>query len=336
MFFVISGFLISSHLLESLERHGRIRFADFYARRIRRILPASLAVALLTAIAAIAFVPPLALERVLRDALATILYVPNVWFAIQNTDYLADHSPSPYQHYWSLGVEEQFYLFWPLILLALFVVLRRRTGMVVAAIAALGVASLVAGIVLTPVNQPAAFFLLPTRAWELLIGALVGAILLHGAFRVPAWFGAVGGWAGIALVLASAVLYDDATVFPGTAAIVPTVGTALVILFGAGSPAWGPTWVLSLRPMQFIGLISYSLYLVHWPLLIVTQSAVGRSTRCACWSRSASASCWRCPSPGCSSASSRRRCGHPAGSPAGARGSRCSVRSPSPSCSPQA
>lgn len=275
VFFVISGFLISSHLLESLERHGRIRFAEFYARRIRRILPASLTVALLTAIAAIMFVPPLALERVLRDALATILYVPNVWFAIQNTDYLADHSPSPYQHYWSLGVEEQFYLLWPLILLALFVLLRRRTGMVVAAIAALGLASLVAGIALTPVNQPVAFFLLPTRAWELLIGALVGAILLHGAFRVPGWLGAVGGWVGIALVLASAMLYDDATVFPGTVAIVPTVGTALVILFGARSPALGPASVLSLRPMQFIGLISYSLYLVHWPLLIITQSAVG-------------------------------------------------------------
>ncbi|WP_404438771.1 acyltransferase [Microbacterium aerolatum] len=275
VFFVISGFLISSHLLESLERHGRIRFADFYARRIRRILPASLTVALLTAVAAIVFLPPLALERVLKDALATILYVPNVWFAIQNTDYLADHSPSPYQHYWSLGVEEQFYLFWPLILLALFVLLRRRTALIVAAIAATGAASLVAGIVVTPVNQPAAFFLLPTRAWELLIGALVGAVLLHGAFRVPSWLGALGGWLGIAMVLASAVLYDDATVFPGTAAILPTVGTALVILFGAPSPAWGPTWLLSLRPMQFIGLISYSLYLVHWPLLIITQSAVG-------------------------------------------------------------
>ncbi|MCK2036330.1 acyltransferase [Microbacterium sp. SSW1-49] len=275
VFFVISGFLISSHLLESLERDGKIRFAEFYARRIRRILPASLVVAVLTALAAIIFYPPLALERVLRDALATILYVPNVWFAIQNTDYLADHAASPYQHYWSLGVEEQFYLLWPLILLSLALLVRRRRGLLIAGIAVLAAASLIGGILMTPINQPAAFFLLPTRAWELLIGALVGAVLLHGAPHVPRWVDAIGGWIGIGMILGAAVLYDDGTVFPGTAAMLPTFGTALVILFGARAVSLGPTRALSIRPMQFIGLISYSLYLVHWPLLIVTQAAVG-------------------------------------------------------------
>lgn len=275
VFFVISGFLISSHLLESLERDGRIDFAGFYARRIRRILPASLTVAVLTAVAAIVFYPPLALERVIRDGLATILYVPNIWFAIQNTDYLADHSPSPYQHYWSLGVEEQFYLVWPLLLLGMFVALRRRKRAVVIGIASIAVLSLLAGVWLTPVNQPMAFFLLPTRAWELLAGALVGAILLHTPARFPAWLAATGGWAGLGMIAASALLYDDRTVFPGTAALLPTAGTALVILFGAHASRGGPGWLLSLRPMQFIGLISYSLYLVHWPLLVVTQAAVG-------------------------------------------------------------
>lgn len=275
VFFVISGFLISSHLLESLQRTGRIDFADFYARRIRRILPASLTVAMLTALAAVVFYPPLALERVIKDAVATILYVPNIWFAIQNTDYLADHSPSPYQHYWSLGVEEQFYLIWPVLLLGLFVLLRRRRSAIVLGIAGLAVLSLVAGIWMTPVNQPMAFFLLPTRAWELLAGALVGAVLLHARRRFPVWLAAVGGWVGIGMIAASAVLYDDGTVFPGTAALLPTAGTALVILFGADRPRGGPGWLLSIRPMQFVGLISYSLYLVHWPLLIVTQAAVG-------------------------------------------------------------
>lgn len=275
VFFVISGFLISSHLLESLERNGRINFADFYARRIRRILPASLVVAVLTAIAAIAFYPPLGLERILRDGLATILYVPNIWFAIQNTDYLADHSPSPYQHYWSLGVEEQFYLLWPLVLLLLFLLVRRRRVLVIAGISLIALASLVAGVLLTPLDQPAAFFLLPTRAWELLAGALIGALLLHRSLWIPAWVGAIGGWVGVALILVAAFFFDDQTAFPGTAAIVPTLGTALVIFFGATSPSGGPTWMLSIRPMQFVGLISYSLYLVHWPLLVVTQAAVG-------------------------------------------------------------
>lgn len=275
VFFVISGFLISSHLLESLQRTGRIDFADFYARRIRRILPASLTVAVLTALAAVIFYPPLALERVVRDAVATILYVPNIWFAIQNTDYLADHSPSPYQHYWSLGVEEQFYLLWPLLLFGLVVVFRRRKAAVVLGIAALAVLSLVAGIWMTPINQPMAFFLLPTRAWELLAGALAGAVLLHSRTRLPVWLASTGGWLGIVMIAASALIYDDRTVFPGTAALLPTVGTALVILFGADAPRGGPGWLLSIRPMQFVGLISYSLYLVHWPLLIVTQAAVG-------------------------------------------------------------
>ncbi|MEV8250823.1 acyltransferase family protein [Microbacterium sp. NPDC076768] len=278
IFFVISGFLISSHLLESLEKNGRIRFADFYARRIRRILPASVVVASLTAVAAIIFYPPLALERILRDALATILYVPNIWFAAQNTDYLADSAPSPYQHYWSLGVEEQFYLVWPLVLFLLVLLLRRRRKLVVGAIAILATMSLLSGVLLTPIDQPSAFFLLPTRAWELLIGGLVGAVLLNGALQVPRWVEALGGWLGLAMILGAALLYNEQTAFPGTAAMLPVFGTALVILFGARGSSAGPTGLLSLKPMQFVGLISYSLYLVHWPLLIVTQAAVGEQS----------------------------------------------------------
>lgn len=275
IFFVISGFLISTHLLQGLERDGRIDFAGFYARRIRRILPASLVVAVLTAIAVVLWYPPLGVERVLRDGLATVLYVPNIWFAIQNTDYLADHSPSPYQHYWSLGVEEQFYLFWPLILFLMFVMLRRRRRLLVVGIGLLAAASLIAGVVMTPLDQPSAFFLLPTRAWELLIGGLVGIALLRSRDAIPEWVRAMGGWVGIALIFASILLYDDSTVFPGTAAILPTIGTAIVILCGASPTRFGPGRLLSIGPMQFIGLISYSLYLVHWPLLIVTQAAVG-------------------------------------------------------------
>lgn len=284
VFFVISGFLISSHLLQSLGRDGRIRFADFYSRRIRRILPASLAVAVLTVIAAILFYPPLALERVLRDGLATILYVPNFWFAIQNTDYLADQSPSPFQHYWSLGVEEQFYLLWPVILFLLFLATRRRPRLLLIGVAVIALASLVAGVILTPVDQPSAFFLLPTRAWELLVGAIVAVLVLRGP-HLRGWPAASAGWLGLLMILGSSVLFDDATAFPGAAAMLPTFGTALVIYAGAGASAASPTAVLSLRPMQFVGLISYSLYLVHWPLLVVTQAAVGEQDPLRLWAR---------------------------------------------------
>ena len=193
VFFVISGFLISSHLLETIERDGRISFAQFYARRARRILPASFVVAGLTAVAVVAFFPPLGVERVLRDGLATVLYVPNIWFAAQNTDYLADHSPSPYQHYWSLGVEEQFYLLWPLILLLLALIVRRRRALVAGGIAVIAALSLAACIIMTQAQQPLAFFLLPTRAWELLAGALVGAAVLGRVPRMKPWVAAAGG-----------------------------------------------------------------------------------------------------------------------------------------------
>lgn len=275
VFFVISGFLITGHLLESLERDGRVRLSAFYARRALRILPASFAVAALTAVAAVAVYAPLGLERVLKDALATVLYVPNVWFAVQNTDYLADHSPSPYQHYWSLGVEEQFYLLWPLALLLIFLAVRRSSRGTTWVVAASAVISLAACVILTPANQPVAFFLLPTRAWELLAGAIVAGLATSGRGRLHPAAAAVGGWVGIGLILVAAGHLGDTTPFPGTAAVLPVVGTALVIACGTGSPAGGPTAVLSLRPMQFVGLISYSLYLVHWPLLVLTQVAVG-------------------------------------------------------------
>ncbi|MBM7504154.1 acyltransferase family protein [Agromyces aurantiacus] len=283
VFFVISGFLISSHLLESIERDGRLSFGQFYARRARRILPASFVVAGLTAVAVVLFFPPLGVERVLRDAFATVLYVPNVWFAAQNTDYLADHSPSPYQHFWSLGVEEQFYLLWPLALLGLALMCRGRRALVVTGIALLAAVSLAACILLTRTSPPIAFFLLPTRAWELLAGALVGAAVLGRTPRVAPWIAATGGWLGIGMIAAAAIAFDDATPFPGSAAVLPVTGTAAVIYFGTTPSPWSPRAMLAVRPMQWIGLISYSLYLVHWPLLVIPQAAIGYERPLPVW-----------------------------------------------------
>lgn len=284
VFFVISGFLISSHLLEAIERDGRIDFGRFYARRALRILPASFAVAVLTAGAVIAFAPPLTVPGGLQDALATVLYAPNIWFANQEADYLADHAPSPFQHYWSLGVEEQFYLLWPVLLLHIALFVRRRRVAVALAIAAVAGMSFAACVLLTQAQQPLAFFLLPTRAWELLVGAIVAVALLGGVPRLSARLRAAGGWVGVAAILAGAVLFDETTVFPGAAAALPVAGTALVLLCGSGDPRGGPSAMLSIRPMQFIGLISYSLYLVHWPLLTIPRSIVGFDRPLPLWS----------------------------------------------------
>jgi peptidoglycan/LPS O-acetylase OafA/YrhL len=274
IFFVISGFLITSHLLRSLDVDGRINFAQFYARRIRRILPASFAVLILSIVASIIWVPPLLLEGVLQDAVATALYVPNYLFAAQGTDYLAETTPSVFQHYWSLGIEEQFYLIWPALLAGGFALTRSRR-MLFAAVAGLVVLSFAACVVLTTTLQPWAFFSLPTRAWELGVGGLVAFYLSvrpGGFARVPS---AIIGWLGLFGLAASICLFDESTLFPGFAAAVPVLSVAAVILAGTSRPRLGPSRLLSTRPFQFVGLISYSLYLVHWPLLVIPQAAVG-------------------------------------------------------------
>jgi peptidoglycan/LPS O-acetylase OafA/YrhL len=272
VFFVISGFLITTHLLTSLREHGRIRFATFYARRARRILPASFLVLVLSVIAALIWYPPLLMEKVWRAAVATALYVPNYFFAMEQTDYLAQSTtPSLFQHYWSLGVEEQFYLVWPALLALVWVVARSERA-VTWLLGAVVAASFIACVWLTFQSQPLAFFWLPTRAWELGIGGVVAALLLRKGRVVPASAAPFVGWAGIAAILAAVVLFSSDTLFPGAWSALPVIGTALVIAAGAQRHPRGPGGILSTRAMVFVGTISYSLYLVHWPALVIPQS----------------------------------------------------------------
>jgi peptidoglycan/LPS O-acetylase OafA/YrhL len=282
VFFVISGFLITTHLLQRLERTGRVGFADFYARRARRILPASLLVVVLSVAAALIWMPPLLMREVWFGAVATALYVPNILFGLQGTNYLAESTPSLFQHYWSLGIEEQFYLLWPLVL---FLVVRFLPGRrrLVAVLVTLTVVSFVAGVWLTFQNQPWAFFGLPTRAWELAVGGIVAAVALNRESVLPPRASAVVGWAGVAGIVIAGFTFTESTQFPGFAAALPVVATAAVILAGSGPAPWGPSAVLSLRPLLFVGTISYSLYLVHWPLLIVPQAAVGFENPLPLW-----------------------------------------------------
>lgn len=275
IFFVVSGFLITSQLLREVLPSGRLACGRFYARRARRILPASFLVILGTLLAAVLLVPPAQLRAVAADAMATALYFPNVLFAVRGTNYLNQTAaPSLYEHFWSLGVEEQFYLVWPLLIVVVYFLARRRRlilGLVLALIAAL---SFVAGIHATLTNEPMAFFMLPFRAWEFATGGLV-ALALSGHRRLSRQAGALVAWAGLATIAAAIFLFTSNTEFPGYNAALPVVGTALVILGGASASGWGPATLLSMRPMVLIGEISYSLYLVHWPLLTITQAHVG-------------------------------------------------------------
>ncbi|MFT0848673.1 acyltransferase family protein [Actinomycetaceae bacterium L2_0104] len=278
IFFVISGFLITSHLLSQLDRHGRIHFGSFYAKRIRRILPASFAVLALSLVGAVLWYPPVLMDEVRRGAVATALYVPNFLFAKDGTNYLAEDTPSLFQHYWSLGIEEQFYLLWPLLLMLGFLIARRNRKILFAMVSVLVVASFVYAVHMTEASQPDAFFLLPSRMWELGMGGLVAFLLKGSHARMPAWLGDTLSWAGIAGIAAAVFLFDGYTPFPSYNAALPVLATAAVIAGGASHGRYGPYGLLSTRPFQFLGLISYSLYLVHWPLLMLPQAASGFRT----------------------------------------------------------
>ena len=284
VFFVVSGYLITGLLWGELRKSHSVSLASFYARRARRLLPASILVVVATALACRVWLPPLDLPAAARDGIACALYVGNYRFAFQKTNYLtATAAPSPFQHYWSLGVEEQFYLVWPLLLLAGSLVWRRRrtrsgqlqgpdVSTAIALLAAVTAGSFALSVWLTSANQPWAFFSLPARAWELGAGGLL-ALASPLAENLPSRAGSLVGWGGLVAVAGSFFLIGPSTPFPGWAALAPVLGTTAVIAGGA-SPA-GPAWILGRAAPRLIGRISYSWYLWHWPFLVLAPDALG-------------------------------------------------------------
>jgi peptidoglycan/LPS O-acetylase OafA/YrhL len=261
VFFVLSGYLITTLLVRERDRSGDIDLTAFWIRRIRRLLPASVLVIGVTVLCGALLLSPERLHALLTTALAALTYTANLRFIAWSVDYYAAMAVlDPLLHMWSLGVEAQFYLAWPLLLLVTPKRLR------IPAMAVISGASLALSVALSPVDQPLAFYGLPTRVWEL--GA--GGLLAVAAVRGPAWL----GYAGLAAIALASLAYDGTTLFPGIAALLPVAGSAAVI---AAPPGW-----LASGLLVWTGQRSYAWYLWHWPLILLSDSlAPGPLTRIA-------------------------------------------------------
>ncbi len=248
VFFVLSGYLISSLLRQEMESTGRIDFMAFYARRLRRLGPALVTVVAVTCAMALAVLPPVELRGQLASAGTALAWVSNIYFTFAGHGYFdATSENNLFLHTWSLGVEEQFYLAWPLLMLLAF----KRQTLVMCAIL---IASLIACIYVTSKNQNFAFYMTPTRAWQFAFGALmVGR-------KLPA----IAGVVGLGLILCSSLVFDSSTTYPGLQALAPTLGAAMILASEGRVSSF-----LAIGPLQAIGRVSYSWYLWHWPVLLL-------------------------------------------------------------------
>jgi len=270
IFYVISGFLITGLILREIESTGKLDLQSFYQKRIKRLLPTSVFVLFVTAIVGMFVLPVITRDALGRDLFAAATYISNYLFAWWENDYQnLDATPSPFIHYWSLAVEEQFYVVWPVFILFLS---RYGKRAIFRGIAVTTFLSLLLSIYQTQTSPIWAFYSLPTRAWELGFGALL--LFVPETFwknRFIPWFGVIG-------IAIASFRFDENTAFPGINALLPVVSTAVLI----GSIAIWPRAFNDLsnnRISQWLGAISYPLYLWHWPALVLPSSALGRPLR---------------------------------------------------------
>jgi peptidoglycan/LPS O-acetylase OafA/YrhL len=283
VFFVVSGYLITTLLVREGESSERISLGGFYARRARRILPAATVVTIATAVASLLTLALLRTQTILTDVVWATFFAANVRLASTGTDYFAQgQPPSPLRHYWSLAVEEQFYLAWPLLLMLCLLWVHRRGGSrngatlrrtAGALLAVVVVLSLIWSAWDTYASPVSAYFSTFARAWELGIGA--ACALLPRGLRLPDTVRnglAIGGLGAIAV---STMVLTEATPFPGTAALLPVLGTAALIVAGEGGRSTAVGRTLAAGPLVLIGDWSYSIYLWHWPVIVLVRSNLG-------------------------------------------------------------
>jgi peptidoglycan/LPS O-acetylase OafA/YrhL len=288
IFFVVSGFLISSHLYREAASTGGVRIGRFWARRVRRLLPISLLVLLVSLFASLALLPKTVWTTTFRQIAASALYTQNWILAGDAVDYsAADNAATLVQHYWSLSVEEQFYLVWPIIFVGavgVSLAIRKRisTGAlprrgyvaILVSLVMLFVASLAYSVLATNADSARSYFVTPTRVWEFAAGSLVALTFLGRQYVGPR--SSLLAWGGLAAIVLSSFRFSGATPFPGWLALFPVVGTCLLLGAPGGSSVGAPRWWLSRKPLTFLGDISYGIYLWHWPVIVLARNVLAK------------------------------------------------------------
>ena len=275
IFFAISGYLITGLILAEHEKTGRLDFLNFYARRGRRLIPAATAMVAMVLVVGFFIYSPDELFEVAKSGAASSVYMSNMYFASQTFGYFSSHmAANPFLHTWSLSVEEQFYLFWPLFVFLCAKYTRQRLGLLMA-LGAMTLGSFVFGLWLVATDLNWGFYALPGRVWEFSLGGLA-RVLIFDAGRLPKLGRALIGWTGLALIGGSSVLLTQWIRFPGWPALLPVLGTVMILAVG-GQSSWLDK-ALGARPLQWIGQRSYAIYLWHWPLLLLPVVWFGEPT----------------------------------------------------------
>jgi peptidoglycan/LPS O-acetylase OafA/YrhL len=281
VFFVLSGYLITGLILQEIENTGRLRFLNFYARRLRRLLPALLLMLTCTSLVAIFLLAPSEQGPQAMGAATAATWLSNIHFALAKLDYFGPGAANNlFLHTWSLGVEEQFYLIWPALMVWALVVgggKGSRIRRLKVAMVAIAAASLVACVALTYMAPQLAFYLMPLRAWQFALGALVwlhfnashAGVLITTPESQVGLFSSWIGWIGLALIVVAGIWFDANMAYPGWRALLPTAGAAIVLAVGVRGCATGVSRMLSWGPLQALGRVSYSWYLWHWPVLLL-------------------------------------------------------------------